>query len=126
MTTKRPVIVSFAGAASAQSIAFTFDDGPVMTDSAGLNAAQQNEVILRQLAEAHVKSFLFVSRTDSDKRRRGNSIFTGIHQTISGWVPVIRSTRCNAADKVWPSNGLSGIANAPTIKLSRCVTANSP
>src|SRR5882724_7506997 len=59
----------FASLANSQSIAFTFDDGPVMADNTGLSAAERNAAILGQLAEAHLKSILFVSRTDADKER---------------------------------------------------------
>jgi peptidoglycan/xylan/chitin deacetylase (PgdA/CDA1 family) len=59
----------FTSPCPARSIAFTFDDGPVMEDSTGLNAAQRNAAILRQLAEAHVKSILFVTRIDTNEAR---------------------------------------------------------
>jgi peptidoglycan/xylan/chitin deacetylase (PgdA/CDA1 family) len=59
----------FASLANSQSIAFTFDDGPIMADKTGLSAAERNAAILGQLAEAHLKSILFVSRTDTDKKR---------------------------------------------------------
>jgi hypothetical protein len=55
--------------ASAQSIAFTFDDGPDMSDNTGLSASARNAAILGQLAEAHLKSILFVTRTDTNKTR---------------------------------------------------------
>jgi peptidoglycan/xylan/chitin deacetylase (PgdA/CDA1 family) len=55
--------------ARSQSIALTFDDGPNMADNVGLSAANRNEAILRQLAEAHLKSILFVTRTDADAKR---------------------------------------------------------
>jgi peptidoglycan/xylan/chitin deacetylase (PgdA/CDA1 family) len=53
----------------AQNVALTFDDGPSMTDNIGLTAAQKNAAILAQLAGAHIKSFLFVTRTDTDVKR---------------------------------------------------------
>jgi peptidoglycan/xylan/chitin deacetylase (PgdA/CDA1 family) len=59
----------FATVAASQSIAFTFDDGPVMADKTGLSAAERNAAILGQLADAHLKSILFVTRTDTDKAR---------------------------------------------------------
>jgi peptidoglycan/xylan/chitin deacetylase (PgdA/CDA1 family) len=52
-----------------QSIALTFDDGPDMADAIGLSPAARNDAILRQLAEAHLKSILFVTRTDGDPKR---------------------------------------------------------
>jgi peptidoglycan/xylan/chitin deacetylase (PgdA/CDA1 family) len=55
--------------ACGQSIALTFDDGPNMVDNIGLSPAARNEAILRQLAEAHLKSILFVTRTDADSKR---------------------------------------------------------
>ncbi|MDP9007809.1 MAG: polysaccharide deacetylase family protein [Pseudomonadota bacterium] len=59
----------FTSLAASQSIALTFDDGPDMADKTGLSAAERNAAILSQLAEAHIKSILFVTRTDSDKNR---------------------------------------------------------
>jgi peptidoglycan-N-acetylglucosamine deacetylase len=56
-------------AACSQSIALTFDDGPNMADTVGLSPAQRNTAILKQLAEAHLKSILFVTRTDGDPKR---------------------------------------------------------
>jgi peptidoglycan/xylan/chitin deacetylase (PgdA/CDA1 family) len=59
----------FASAAAGQGIAFTFDDGPNMADRTALSAAQRNAAILRQLADAHVKSILLITRTDADEAR---------------------------------------------------------
>jgi len=59
----------FASLASGQSIALTFDDGPDMADKTGLSAAERNTAILAQLADAHLKSILFVTRTDHDQNR---------------------------------------------------------
>jgi peptidoglycan/xylan/chitin deacetylase (PgdA/CDA1 family) len=56
-------------AAHARSIAFTFDDGPDMADGVRMTAAERNAAILRQLADAKVKSVLFVTHTDRDERR---------------------------------------------------------
>ena len=55
--------------ACAQKIAFTFDDGPDMSDHIGLSARARNEAILGQLSAAHLKSILFVTRTDADRSR---------------------------------------------------------
>jgi len=52
-----------------QTIALTFDDGPDMADTTGLSAADRNAAILKQLAEADVKSILFVTRVDADPKR---------------------------------------------------------
>jgi len=59
----------FAPIAHCQSIALTFDDGPVMADNIGLTAAERNKAILAQLADAHLKSILFVTQTDTDPKR---------------------------------------------------------
>jgi len=59
----------FAPTAAAQSIALTFDDGPDMADKTGLTAAERNAAILSQLADARLKSILFVARTDTDQKR---------------------------------------------------------
>jgi peptidoglycan/xylan/chitin deacetylase (PgdA/CDA1 family) len=55
--------------ASGRTLALTFDDGPNMADSVGLSAADRNAAILGQLAAAHLKSILFVTRVDSDAKR---------------------------------------------------------
>src|ERR1700733_5130641 len=73
----RPVIVAcmalvtllFASLADSQNIALTFDDGPDMADKIGLSAVDRNAAILRQLAENHLKSILFITRTDTDPKR---------------------------------------------------------
>jgi peptidoglycan/xylan/chitin deacetylase (PgdA/CDA1 family) len=57
----------FSAAAAAQRIAFTFDDGPDMSDHIGLSPRARNEAILGQLAAAHLKSILFVTRTNADR-----------------------------------------------------------
>jgi peptidoglycan-N-acetylglucosamine deacetylase len=54
---------------SSQTIALTFDDGPNMGDTVGLGPADRNAAILKQLAEAHLKSILFVTRVDTDRKR---------------------------------------------------------
>ncbi len=55
--------------AYSKGLALTFDDGPDMADHVGMKPADRNGAILRQLADAHLKSILFVTRTDSDSRR---------------------------------------------------------
>jgi peptidoglycan/xylan/chitin deacetylase (PgdA/CDA1 family) len=52
-----------------QTIALTFDDGPDMADKIGLSPTARNAAILKQLAEAHLKSILFVTRVDTDSTR---------------------------------------------------------
>lgn len=59
----------FSAVANGQSVALTFDDGPDMADETGLSPAQRNAVILKQLADAHLRSILFVTRTDVDPER---------------------------------------------------------
>ena len=61
--------VFFAGIAHSQSLALTFDDGPNMADQVKWSPAARNAAILRQLADAHLKSILFVTRTDTDPSR---------------------------------------------------------
>jgi peptidoglycan-N-acetylglucosamine deacetylase len=61
--------VLFAGLAHSQSIALTFDDGPDMTDQTALRPVDRNAAILKQLADAHLRSILFVTRTDADLKR---------------------------------------------------------
>jgi peptidoglycan/xylan/chitin deacetylase (PgdA/CDA1 family) len=58
-----------AGAARAQRVALTFDDGPDMQDAVALSPAERNAAILAQLAQAGLRSILFVTRVDSDGAR---------------------------------------------------------
>lgn len=75
----RPALAAFAALAAllfgesahGQAIALTFDDGPNMADAVGLSPADRNRAILHELAEAHLKSILFVARTDADPNRNG-------------------------------------------------------
>jgi len=55
--------------ASSQTIALTFDDGPNMAETIGLSPADRNAAILSQLAEAHLKSILFVTGVATDPKR---------------------------------------------------------
>jgi peptidoglycan/xylan/chitin deacetylase (PgdA/CDA1 family) len=55
--------------AHSRSLALTFDDGPNMADEIGMSPADRNAAILKQLADAHLKSILFVTRTDADPKR---------------------------------------------------------
>src|ERR1700743_3202204 len=61
--------VLFAGSAYGQSLVLTFDDGPNMADPVGLSPGARSTAILRQLADAHLKSILFVTRTNADPER---------------------------------------------------------
>jgi peptidoglycan/xylan/chitin deacetylase (PgdA/CDA1 family) len=63
------VTLLFARLAHSESLALTFDDGPNMADAIGLSPADRNAAILKQLADAHLKSILFVTRTDADPKR---------------------------------------------------------
>ena len=63
------ITLLFASLADSQSIALTFDDGPNMADNIGLSPADRNAAILRQLSEDHLRSILFVTRTDADPKR---------------------------------------------------------
>lgn len=58
-----------AAGAGAQSLALTFDDGPVMDDAVRMTAAERNAAILAQLREAGVKSFLFLTVKDDGEDR---------------------------------------------------------
>ncbi len=53
----------------ARSIAFTFDDGPDMSDTVALGPAERNEAILRQLDAAQLHSILFVTHMDGSADR---------------------------------------------------------
>jgi peptidoglycan/xylan/chitin deacetylase (PgdA/CDA1 family) len=63
------LLIPSIGSVHARSIAFTFDDGPDMSDRIGMTAAERNTAILAALSAADVKSVLFVTRTDKDQQR---------------------------------------------------------
>lgn len=51
----------FAGAAFAQTVAFTFDDGPSLAETPRLTPQQRNQAMLDALARHRVKAALFVT-----------------------------------------------------------------
>jgi peptidoglycan/xylan/chitin deacetylase (PgdA/CDA1 family) len=53
----------FSSSANAQSVAFTFDDGPNLVETPRLSPAQRNAAILAALAKHDVKAALFVTAT---------------------------------------------------------------
>jgi len=53
----------------AQSIAFTFDDGPNMSIQGGMNPTERNNAIIRQLNSANVKATLFLTLQDCNEER---------------------------------------------------------
>lgn len=55
----------------AQSVAFTFDDGPKLAPSAVLSPAQRNEALLRALAAHQAKAALFVTSGNGADRPEG-------------------------------------------------------
>lgn len=57
------------GPGYARSIAFTFDDGPEMTDSLGMSPADRNAAILSQLSDAKVEAALFLKCGALNKER---------------------------------------------------------
>jgi peptidoglycan-N-acetylglucosamine deacetylase len=63
------MLAGVSSAHAARTLALTFDDGPDLADATHLDAAARNAALLRQLADAHLKSILFVTRTDADPAR---------------------------------------------------------
>jgi peptidoglycan/xylan/chitin deacetylase (PgdA/CDA1 family) len=57
------------GVAQTRSLALSFDDGPDMSDRVGLGPRERNDALLKQLADARIKSILFVTRTDANPGR---------------------------------------------------------
>lgn len=60
--------------ASAQSVAFTFDDAPNMKDLPRLTAAQRNAAMLAALAKHRVQAALFVTAGFGSDRPAGNAL----------------------------------------------------
>lgn len=63
-----------ATAAHAQSVAFTFDDAPNMSELPRLNAAQRNAAMLAALAKHKVKAALFVTASNGATTPEGNAL----------------------------------------------------
>ena len=64
----------FAGTAGAQSVAFTFDDGPSLADTALLTPGQRNQAMLAALARHKVKAALFVTCGNGADKPEGLSL----------------------------------------------------
>jgi peptidoglycan-N-acetylglucosamine deacetylase len=60
-----------AGALQAQSVAFTFDDGPKLGEGALLRPAQRNAAMLRALADQKVRAALFITLGNGANRPEG-------------------------------------------------------
>lgn len=68
-----------SGPVRAASLALSFDDGPDMTDTVGMTPIDRNDALLRQLADAHAKSILFVTRIDANPQRNELIRNWGLH-----------------------------------------------
>jgi peptidoglycan/xylan/chitin deacetylase (PgdA/CDA1 family) len=55
------VLVNFSSVVNAQTVAFTFDDGPNLVDTPRLTPEQRNAAMLAALAKHNVKAALFVT-----------------------------------------------------------------
>ena len=63
-----------AGAAQAQTVAFTFDDGPSLAESPLLSAQQRNQSLLDALARNQVQAALFVTAGNGADRPEGYAL----------------------------------------------------
>ena len=61
-------------AAQAQSVAFTFDDGPSLADTPLLSPRQRNQAILDALARDQVQAALFVTAANGANRPEGYAL----------------------------------------------------
>jgi peptidoglycan/xylan/chitin deacetylase (PgdA/CDA1 family) len=67
-------MLALAGAVRAQSVAFTFDDGPQLGDTPLLSAPQRNQAILDTLARRKVQAALFVTAGYGANRPEGYAL----------------------------------------------------
>jgi peptidoglycan/xylan/chitin deacetylase (PgdA/CDA1 family) len=67
-------LLALAGTARAQSVAFTFDDGPQLGDTPLLSAPQRNLAILDTLARRKVQAALFVTAGNGANRPEGYAL----------------------------------------------------
>lgn len=65
---------TLASAAQAQSVAFTFDDGPRLEQTPMLTPQQRNDALLAALAKHHVKAALFVTAGNGADRPEGYAL----------------------------------------------------
>jgi peptidoglycan/xylan/chitin deacetylase (PgdA/CDA1 family) len=68
------LIALCAGTAGAQSVAFTFDDGPQLAQTALLTPQQRNAALLDTLARHHVQAALFVTAGNGANRPEGYAL----------------------------------------------------
>ncbi len=67
-------MLALAGTAGAQSVAFTFDDGPHVSETPRLSAQQRNQAILDTLARRKVQAALFVTAGNGANRAEGYAL----------------------------------------------------
>jgi peptidoglycan/xylan/chitin deacetylase (PgdA/CDA1 family) len=67
-------MLALAGTAFAQSVAFTFDDGPQLSETPRLTAQQRNQAILDTLARRKVQAALFVTAGHGANRPEGYAL----------------------------------------------------
>jgi peptidoglycan/xylan/chitin deacetylase (PgdA/CDA1 family) len=67
-------MLALAGTALAQSVAFTFDDGPQLSETPRLTAQQRNQAILDTLAKRKVQAALFVTVGHGANRPEGYAL----------------------------------------------------
>ncbi|MDQ1921050.1 polysaccharide deacetylase family protein [Massilia pseudoviolaceinigra] len=63
-----------SGAACAQSVAFSFDDGPSLAETPRLSPQQRNQAMLDALAKHKVKAALFVTAGNGADKRAGHAL----------------------------------------------------
>ncbi|WP_426174509.1 polysaccharide deacetylase family protein [Massilia sp. TWR1-2-2] len=64
-------MLALAGTALAQSVAFTFDDGPQLSETPRMTAQRRNQAILDTLARREVQAALFVTAGYGANRAEG-------------------------------------------------------
>jgi peptidoglycan/xylan/chitin deacetylase (PgdA/CDA1 family) len=67
-------MLALAGTVGAQSVAFTFDDGPQLGDTPRMTAQQRNQAILDTLARRRVQAALFVTAGNGANRPEGYAL----------------------------------------------------
>lgn len=68
------MLALWASAAQAQSVAFTFDDGPRLAATPLLSPQQRNQALLAALAKHHVHAALFVTAGNGADRPEGYAL----------------------------------------------------
>lgn len=68
------LVLGLTGSATAQTVSFTFDDGPTLHDTPLMTPTERNEALVRQLAENSIHAMFFVTLNNGANRPEGRAL----------------------------------------------------